>query len=386
VAKHPPLKKKKAPKGPKSWSQIDLWDLCRLRYWFQYVEKVEAGKGLPATFGSAFHDYRFRYYDHLRVEGLDSDWDVARAIAKKVFKEYSLPFHIRKEFLSLAETFAQNRPLPKNMNFEVRFGVNGDGSWGKFDTANFFRGIADGLEIDGDTGIITDAKTTMSMDIPFTQLEVYAAILSLRYPEVEVWKLIYDFIRYNRLKSEEVLAVNLGDIRDHVRDKIEQIESATKFPAEPGEHCAHCPFLAICDYGKRIAKTIMIPGDHGQAAKLAEQFLFVQAQQKQRKRIAKQYVQAFGDVVTPKVKAAFCPTEKKTADTLPLLKFLKEVGKKPMDYVAVPAAAIKELMKDQDISDDVANFISIVPGHKFQITKPKKGEDDEEEEVNGDDE
>ncbi len=377
MAKKPPLKRKKDPKGPKSWSRLSLWDTCRLRYWFEYIEKVKAAMGLPGLFGIAFHEYRFRYYDFLRVEGLESDWDTARDIAKVVFKEYRLPRHIKREFLTIADTFSQNRPLPKKMNFEVRFGVNGNGKWASFDKANFFRGIADGLEIDGDTGVITDAKTTMSMELPFTQLEDYAAILSLRYPEVEVWKLVYDFVRYNRLKSTEVLAANLGAVREDIRDKIAQIESAKKFPADPGVHCAHCPFLSLCDHGKRIARKIRIPETQGEALQMAADFLFVQAQQKQRKGIIKEFVQDFGDVQTTKIKAAFFPNEKKTADVLGLIKFLKKVGMKPQDYVTFPAAALKKLMRDQQISDDVANFISIEAGHTFKIKKP--GKDDEEE-------
>ena len=119
--KKPPLKMKRDLKGPKSWSRLSLWDTCRLRYWFQYIEKVEAAMGLPALFGIAFHEYRFRYYDFLRVENLESDWDRARSIAKVVFKEYRLPRHIRGEFLTIADTFAQNRPLPAGMGMKHLF-------------------------------------------------------------------------------------------------------------------------------------------------------------------------------------------------------------------------------------------------------------------------
>jgi len=379
VGKKPlsPKKTGKAPKGAKSWSRLEAWDLCKLRYWFKYVKKVASASGLAAKFGSAFHDYRFRYYSHLRHQELDSDWEAAPKIAKSAFHDYDLPLDQWKEFRKLAETFAENRPLPGKMNFEVRFGVNENGVWSTFDKANYFRGIVDGLEVDGDRGVVTDAKTTMSMDLPFTQLRVYAAVLSLRYPEVEVWKLVFDFIRYNRTKSEEVLAANLEDIREHIRMKISRIESAHTYEPEPGEHCAHCPFLARCDYGKQIAKTIAIPKDEGDAKKMAEDFLFVQAQQAQRKRIIKTFVQAFGDVETPRVKAAFFPTEKKSADTRNLIRFLKKHGKDPVEYVAFPAGALAELMNDHQISDDIGNLITIVPGNKFQIKKPGKKDAEE---------
>lgn len=369
--------KKPAPKpsnlpGPKSWSQLEVYDTCHLQAKFRYVEKLNYPKPENYLFGSCFHDFRYRYYDHCRVEGVDSDWDAVSGIAKQAFHDAQLPLHRWDEFEELCRTFAENRPYNNKMGVEVRFGVNRKGEWCSFDEADYFRGIVDGLEIQDDEATITDTKTAMSLDLPFTQLEVYAAMMALRYPEVKRWRLVYDFARIGRRQEKIVLAENLAAIREHVRLRIARMEAEQKWKAQPGEHCAECSFLGICTYKMQ---NIQIITKKGEAAAAMEDYVQLAAQAKALKARLKKYVEIHGDVEGEKLKAAFFTREEKSYDKVNLVQALQKIGLNPLEFMEFPAESLKKLMYDDKIGDDVRNLIHIDPVPQFDIKKRKVEEE-----------
>ena len=366
------LKKKKDPKGAKSWTRFQYYDKCKLLYYFMYVAKKAVARGFPLRFGSAFHDFRYKYFMHCSDEGVKSDWDAVPSLAKKSFQDQDLPLESADEFYRLCRTFAENRPYNSAMGFEVRFGINRDGSWSSFEKCDGFRGIADGIEIQGSVGVVTDAKTSYSMDLDFTQIEIYAAILSIRYPEVETWRLVYDFVRRGRIKEKEVLAANLEEVRDYVLRKIKKIESTDRWEASPGEHCGICSFASICDYKMQ---GLMDPATDAEA--MIADFFLHKVKAKQIKKILKEYVEVYGTVEVENAVAAFFGRETSTVPpqhTGDLIKVLKTFQRNPLNYVGFPADSIKKIMKDDELVDDVAPFIFTESKPVFDIRKKKQGD------------
>jgi len=367
---------KPAPKGPKSFSHFETFDECRLEYYFRYVDKKPIGKTDPLRFGSAFHDFRFRYYSHCRDTDVDSDWEIVPKIAKQTFHDHGLGIGRWQEFLDLATLFAEIRSYNNKMGVEVKFGVDRDEKWSDFATTNGFRGILDGLEIDGDVGTVTDTKTSRNMSLPFTQPEIYAAFLSLRYPEVKEWRLVFDFIRFRKIAETRVLTAQLEEVRSHVWAKVKAIEKETKWEASPGEHCLTCPFFGICDYKMQ---GITKPETTKDVESMMLDFFQHQAAAKQIKRILKQWVNEYGAVKGKSAKADFYSKKSKSADVRALHDFLKGIKMDPVDFMTFPAEGLKKLMNDHQISDDIANFITIEDKPTFDIKKNKKGDDDEDE-------
>ena len=367
---------KQLPKGPKSWSFLEAAEICLLQCWFRYGDKIPHTKGIFALIGSSFHDFRFRYYDHCRKLKVDSDWDAASSIARTCFHDHKMPLGEWERFEALCRKFVENRPYNGKADFEVRFGVNRDDSWDQFDTCDGFRGIVDGIEVEGEIGTLTDTKTTMHMDVPWTQLEVYAAFMSIGHPEVQEWRLVYDFARFGKIRTSSVLAANLGTIRKNVWARVKELETTTRFDPQPGLHCLECPFFSLCDY--RISGVEAVTGRE-EAVKAVQDICQLEARLKMMRKLLKKFVEVNGRVDADKAIADFFMKETKTADTPALIKFLKTIGLNPVEYVAFPAASLRKLMKDHSISDDVANHITIEQFPKFAIRKKKKGEEDKED-------
>lgn len=363
---------KQIPKGPRSWSAIHTWNTCKLQYWFKYGEKLADTKGLPAKFGSAFHDARFRYFDHTRQIGRDSDWEAMEKIAKETFHDARLPMEYWDEFRAMTRAYAEVRTFNPAMKIEHRFGVNRDGTTSTYDKCNGFRGVLDGLEVVGDTGTVIDCKTSQTMDLAWTQVEVYAAFMSLFYPEVKEWRLVYDFPRFRRITEKTVLASNLEAVREHVWSIFDRIEAERTFKAEPSEECLQCPYLGICDYRLKGVDAITSQESGREAI---QEYFQLKARAEGLKRKLKKYVTTCGPVSTDQAKAAFYPKESKSADTPKLFEFLKKIGKDPIGLVNFPSESLKILMKDHSISDDLGNFITIESSPQFDIKK-KKEEDD----------
>lgn len=368
---------KQVPKGPKSWSALYAWAVCKLQYWFNYGEKIPSDKGLPARFGTAFHDCRFRYFDHCRVIDKDSDWEAMDKISHDCFHDAKLPIEYWDEFRAMARGYAESKSYNPKMLIEHRFGINRDESLSTFDTCDGFRGILDGLEVTGDTGVVTDTKTSQTMDLPWTQIEIYAAFMCLFYPEVKEWRLVYDFPRFRKTKEKTVLSENLGAIRKHVWTIIEHIDRERDFKPEPSEACLQCSALGICEYRLKGVEGIE---SQKSAREAIEEYYQLQARAKQLKRLLKKFVTTTGSVSTEKSKAAFYDRQEKTCDKVGLVKFLRKVGKNPMDYVTFPSESLKTLMHDHTISDDIGNLISLDTKPVFDIKKIK-GEDGEDAET-----
>lgn len=362
--------------GPVSFSRFELFDNCPLAYRFQYIDRVKAKKPEHMMFGVAFHDFRFRYYSECREQGVDSDWDIIRDLALAVFTEKGLPLDRWEEFAALCRSFGENRPFSPNMQVEVKFGVSRAMTPADFDEADFFRGIVDGLEIREDVGILTDAKTARSTKLSFAQLRVYAAFMSLVYPEVREWELTYDFVRYNRFEKEVVLSESLREVREHVRRKVDAMTRETKWEPSPGEHCLNCPFLSRCDYRVR---GIEKPKNASEMVSMMQDYWHMKATLAQMKRVMKMYVDNRQEVETDTLKAAYFPKEKMTCDKANLVRLIKAFKRNPLDYVHFPARSLKQIRYDKDMGDDAANFIFIENSESFDVKKPGQQIGEEED-------
>lgn len=367
--------------GPKAWSHLEQDSECQLAYQFRYLDKVKFKKPEAMRFGIGFHEFRFRYYEHLRGCQRDTDWAAAKPIAESVFGDKELPLERLDEFMALCRQFAENRPFSPTMHVEMKFGVNRDMTWSDFDNADFFRGVVDGLEIRGDVGVITDAKTARSTALPFTQLKIYAAFLSIRYPKVKDWRLVFDFVRMNRQIEERVLAANLAEVRQYVRARVEKIETRKKFQAQPSESCLLCPFLSRCDYRIRGLKKIE---DEADAKAAMQDYYFMKAKTSQTKRLVKGYVENFGMVETATIQADFFTSEKLECDKRLLIRILKTLKQDPVAFIEFSPKVLKKLLYNKDLGDEVSNAIFVEHSTRFNIKKRGKQEDDPEETPNAD--
>ena len=128
-----------------------------------------------------------------------------------------------------------------------------------------FRAVLDLVEVLGDGAVrITDWKTGWKVPRRSEaeengQLQIYAHVASLIYPEARTFRLRIWYVRQAYTHEFEL---DRGDI-DHVREDLERrmavADAETEFAARPGEHCERCLYRRGCAVYRAAGRSSDMP-------------------------------------------------------------------------------------------------------------------------------
>ena len=224
---------------------------CRLRYSYQYVDRLP-GRASPqdvlgALVHAALHDF-FRYVspserdEERLITVLDEKWQALahRPVGGESLRERAeaqLRLFAREEDLSV-------QPLALEAHFQVPLS-EGVALVGRVDRVD--------EEPDGSLHII-DYKTGARPEEPdVEQLHLYAIMLTR--------KLLRPLHRasYYYLELGDVLSISpdrqeLDDVARRALGAAQEMAAGTEYPATVGRHCAGCPYLYLCAERDRIAQ------------------------------------------------------------------------------------------------------------------------------------
>jgi len=238
-----------------SFSRLRMFRQCPAAFEFKYIlEKPE--EIVPGfEFGSRLHEAIEQYTLHCYRNKVSRDHDYAMAMAAG---EDDPRLQRVLEWLADALTFRHDL-VYADESVERWFEVDMPGG-------DIFNGKIDLVQYDPVTKrwIILDYKSgfvAADTDRPSHQLLAYALAwrevvgepdakfrLQLLYPEI------------NPVYEENLVEWYVGpkDLSwDWLELLVEQVKSATRFPAKPGSHCNFCPFLTtVCPYRDRRIRPI----------------------------------------------------------------------------------------------------------------------------------
>jgi hypothetical protein len=215
---------------PTSFSALSSFETCpRKHYYLRITKEVADPPGEAAMWGDRVH----------------------KALEAYLRNGTPLPTTI-KAYQALADKLA-NKFSDATLLVEQQLSVNKDlepvGWW---DKSGWFRGIIDVALVRGDTAYVFDWKTGKQKD-DFAQLKMFAALMSVHYPQLKTIHSAFVWLQPKTITSETYDVLEARTFWENVNQRIIRLENALeddKWPAKPSGLCQrYCPVgRARCEH------------------------------------------------------------------------------------------------------------------------------------------
>jgi len=238
--------------GSVSFSQLETYKLCPLRYKYQYVLRIPISPTSSLTFGQTIHKTLQEFYQRFRNEKKIKKRDLLKIYDKQwIPLGYSSKIHEKKmkeEGKILLGNYYDkyHRTNLEILDIEKQFKIKIDGISiiGKIDRIDKISNNSIEI-IDYKTGKKPNEKNILSN----LQLSIYS--LAAMDKGIYNKKLAEINLTFNFLRSGDSLTVKPTDnqlrkVKEEVKEMVGLIKS-NKFSPKVGPWCSHCPFRIICE-------------------------------------------------------------------------------------------------------------------------------------------
>jgi putative RecB family exonuclease len=238
--------------------KVRVFGACRLRYRYQYVDRRE-GRVRPRlrpadTAGSLVHRVLCDFFSKVeeRERSREKLFDMFNmgwnALSEGYHRVPGVEVHHENSLRQLSN-FArvsdlQARPFLVEPYFQV-----------EIEPGILLFGRVDRLdeEPDGALHIIDYKGGTEPEEIDPSQLVLYAILVEAKLDRT-VSKASFWYLDDGQTWTMEFSDDDKRRAREDLRVTASEMESVTDFPPTIGPHCAHCPYLKVCDVRKEIAE------------------------------------------------------------------------------------------------------------------------------------
>lgn len=291
-----------------SYSALDTFKTCPLKYKYQEIDKLRAPKRIEAVFGTLLHSALKYMFER---NPLYPTPDEVVNFFTKEFNEKSekivWPDETRKEAdekayfeegIKLIKNFYhKNQPWNFNaLELESRFALEiPDEKSGEIHT---LAGIIDRIDKNDaeESYEIIDYKTGKKMPaeeklVDNLQLNVYHLALTHRWPSIkpEKIKMSLYFLKHNEKISTEADLSKADKTKKALLTTIREIEERKKkndFPPTPGPLCDWCGFRKMCPMWSHEYKKPETPSDEEASVAIQEYFAIKSSEDTNKKKTA----------------------------------------------------------------------------------------------------
>ena len=232
--------------------RVRVFDSCRLRYRYQYVDRIRSRLRIADTAGSLVHRVLSDFYSKLTkpqrtAEKLLYLFDEGWEDLSPRYRQMAGVDRLRSESAAQLERFAREQDLQANpFKVEAYFEAELAPSIVLF-------GRMDRVDEEPDRALhIIDYKTGSQPDeIDPGQLWLYAILVeeNLQRP---VSKGSFWFLEDGRTWTMDLPQQEKTRVREQILATVEEMQTVTDFPATLGPHCGHCPYLHACEHRPEI--------------------------------------------------------------------------------------------------------------------------------------
>ncbi len=367
----------KATPNALSYSRLDCYASCPLRYKLQYIAKQPAPPADPLLLGGAAHDFFEAYGKHCLEAGVLTDLGAWPALAKAALKaqRQPLPEHLLEDYNDLAERFVNMQMFDAKEIVGIEMEVAFKADWTKcgwFDKKVAFRAKMDLLRKIEDHATITDYKTGYKEGNPF-QMETYAVSVFTLMPEVNKVDTEFAYIGSGHTANKTFEREDMPRLVDKLEEKCARVSEDTKFEPTPGDSCRYCPYVSLCTAKPSNLLTVK---DAKEARQVAEDLFVLEAQVAAKKDALKGWVAQHGDVETGSGRWGYSREERiKVVDMRAFASMLELKGIDPMAWLSITGTELKKLYKKNDgLEAAVEPLLNIAVSEKFKSMKLKKEE------------
>lgn len=229
-----------------------VFRLCRLRYRYQYVDRLPPRLRLQDTFGTCLHNTLSAFYrlppnerDKARLlEIFEAKWSALSPRYRLLPGAEDLHrrgHDLLSQFAAAHDLHAKPFLLEPYLEVHIAPDI-------------LLVGRPDRVDEEGDYLHIIDYKTgEPPQEVDAVQLRFYAIMvqegLARRVGRVSFW-----YLDGGRLWTALIRPEDLALAQEEALTLATEIRQEVIFPASVGPHCAHCPFLSMCQYRDEIAQ------------------------------------------------------------------------------------------------------------------------------------
>lgn len=248
-------------------TKINAFDGCKLKYKYQYIDKLESDLTTIERFmGSMVHEVLEGFYKLVKggsvkelqwvLDKYKEVWQKNYTESVKIVKEdLSADDYYNKGKQALIDYYEKYKPFNQAkivdtehfVNFKIKFdGVECD-----------FCGVLDRLDWNDKENIfeIHDYKLTNTLMSQYKadsdwQLGLYHIALKEKWPDIEKVKLVWHSLLFNKeiisFRSKE----QIEQLKQQVAEKVKEVEGCDEFPPQKSVLCDWCDFQNICPLWK----------------------------------------------------------------------------------------------------------------------------------------
>ncbi len=270
-----------------SYSALDTFKQCPLKYKFQVIDKIKAPKTKEAIFGSVLHEALEWFHKQTPVSPtsdellnfLKINWRSDIFTPEEDMIYFSEAIKILKNYY---ENYLKIKDNFSVLGTETRFEVLLENPQNKEEKC-LLTGIIDRIDKTKDGIEVIDYKTTKKLpsqeDIHnSTQMSLYCLGVINRWPKfkesgIEKIKLTLYYLKHQETISTHRTQEQLNKIQEHVWQKLKEIETS-KFEPLPSALCDWCGYKKICPMWKHLYKE-QFSIDDEQAKKIVNEYLML---------------------------------------------------------------------------------------------------------------
>ena len=245
-----------------SHSRLSTFEQCPLKFKFQYIDKIKPDiqQSIEGFLGNKIHDTLEWIYSQAsngRIFQLDDilkfyieNWHrEINSDIKIVKEEYNMEYYFNQGIKFLIDYFLKYSPFKDNtIECEKRILIDLD-SEGKYKLQGYIDRLVHHKETnifeihDYKTGGFLKSQEELDKD---RQLALYSIGIREMFENVVDVDLIWHFLAFNKKMTSRRTIEQLEELKQEIIQLINQIESATEFPACPSALCKWCGFRSYC--------------------------------------------------------------------------------------------------------------------------------------------
>lgn len=253
-----------------SYSSLDTFKTCPLKYKFQDIDKIRVPKNMEMVFGACVHSaLKFMFertplYPTLDqvVDFFRNIWDQSKIAINSSASEEDKDVFYKEGILILEKFYKYNQPWNFNVvDLESRFETTLEDE--KTGETHILAGIIDRVDKNEDLYEIIDYKTAKRMlaqqnlDNDF-QMSIYHMGITKRWPHLDPKKIklsLY-FLKHGEKISTSRTSEQLEETKKNILGIINDIQARIKnnydFPPTPSALCDWCGYRQMCPMWKHL--------------------------------------------------------------------------------------------------------------------------------------
>ena len=230
-----------------------VFDTCRLRYQYQYVDKARAYLRPADTAGSLVHRVLCDFFSKMPREErsderllmiFEDGWEALAPAYKRVPGVDELHKAGVAQLRNFAQKFdlkAEPYAVEAYLQVDVAPGLTLFGRMDRID-----------VEPDGTLHIIDYKTGTQPDEIDAKQLLLYAIMVEQELTRT-VSKASFWYLDDGRVWTMDLANNDKRQAFEEVLAAAREMETISEFPATIGPHCGYCPYLKGCEFRGEIA-------------------------------------------------------------------------------------------------------------------------------------